>query len=237
MADDYIDYFEVGEYGGGFVDAAAPLVGASDLVDVAFLRARVAGAVARVNGELEKVGMKRSDLRAGRGSTGDAAEAARREIERFWHHLQTLDDGAPADVEAFFPGRKLGALAALKPADVQSRMRDVLRGFTAPGNASLPGRQTWEPRLTAARDALDAALSGKGAARAGKAQGTADLIEAREDFLRVYNRIAKPAMRALLAELGREAELKLYFPDLTANEATRKGSSGEEAEGAPAEAG
>lgn len=236
MPDSYIDYLEVGEYGGGFVKASEPLVGASALVDVAALRTKVADAVAKVDGELEKVGIRRGDLRTGRSGAGEAAEVGRKEIERFWHHLHTLDDGASADIEAFFPGNKLGALAALKPADVRSRLGEVLRGFAAPGNASLPDRPKWEQKLTAAHDALDAALGGKGTARAGAIQGTAGLIAAREEFLRVYNRVAKPVVRGLLAELGREGELRLFFPDLTANERSRKPSDAASEE-APVEAG
>lgn len=234
MADDYIDYLEVGEYGGHFVEEAQKLVGASKLVDVEELRTLIGNAVEKVAVELEAAGVKRSDMRTSRGSVETATEAARKEIDRFYSFLGSLDDDVKVDKAAFFPGNKLGALAALKPADLKGKLDDLARGFSAPANAALPDRAKWEQKLTGARDALGGALVGKGGARGLSIKSTAGLIAAREGFLKAYNGVAKRLIQGLLASLGREGEMKLFFSDLVVHESgkARAPSAGE---GAPAQ--
>lgn len=238
MADEYIDYLEVGEYGRGCVAALARLAGAATLVNVEALSAQVEAAVGAVDQELERAGVERGDLRGQRRSVEEAAADGRKAIEKHHAWLKALDDDAPVDREAFFPGMRLGALAALKPADVQSRLGALVRGFAVAGNAAMPERADRLQRLTAARDALDAAIAGKGGATALKIQSTAGLVAAREAFLHVYNKVAKPVVRGQLAALGREQELKEFFPDLAVNETSRRGEDGGAVGGAeaPAEA-
>lgn len=218
MADNHIDFFEVGEYGGHFVEEVQKLVQVSPLVNVEALIALVGGAVGSVNAELEKVGVKRSDLRTGRSDTEGAAERGRKEIERFYSYLGSLDDDVAVDRKAFFSEGKMGALAVLKPGDVKSKLEDVLRGFTAPANAGLPEHAKWAQKLGAARDGLAGALAGKGSARSVSVQSTAGLVAAREEFLDSYNGVAKRLIRGLLASLKREEEMRLFFLDLQVNE-------------------
>lgn len=221
MADDHIDYLEVGEYGEHFGEEGKKLIQASPLVNVEALIALVGGAVGKVNAELEKAGIKRSDVRTGRSGTEEAAALGRSEIERFYNYLGSLDKDVVFDKEAFFPKGKLGALAALKPGDVKSRVEDVLRGFTAEANAALPEHAKWSQKLGAARDGLASALAGKGGARSVSIQSTAELVAAREEFLEAYNGVAKRLIRGLLASLKREEEMRLFFKDLQVNEGSR----------------
>ena len=100
MADSYIDYFEVDEYGTGFLTALNRLDELADLVNVAALRELVQGAVTRVNQELQSAGIQRSDLRGQRVSLDEAAARGRKEIERFHGYLTSLDDSATADKDA-----------------------------------------------------------------------------------------------------------------------------------------
>lgn len=221
MADRYIDYWEVGEYGGHFVAHARTLIGASPLVDVELLCSMVTSAIGKLESELETLGIKRSSLRSGRDDTAVTTEAARRHIRRFFMHVGSLDDTANLDIEAFFPGYKLGDIATLKPADLKARMDEILRGFAIPANSKLPQRELWQQMLTGARDALNDALSSKGTASRLTRQGSAGLRQAREEFLHVYTGVAKPLIRGLLSALGREHELKLFFLDLQINETSR----------------
>ncbi|HSN98864.1 MAG TPA: hypothetical protein VLS89_11285, partial [Candidatus Nanopelagicales bacterium] len=101
MADDYIDYLEVGEYGGGCVTALGRLVGVATLVNVQALQAEVQGAVSGVDQELEKAGIQRSDLRGQRKTVEAAAAEGRKEVEKFHGWLKSLDDNAAVDREAF----------------------------------------------------------------------------------------------------------------------------------------
>ena len=77
--------------------------------------------------------------------------------------------------------------------------------------------------------ALSIAITGKGDASADAFVATAELIAARKNFLHVYNRVAKPIVRGVLAHLGREDEFPLFFKDLTVNE----GGSSTPAQNAP----
>lgn len=230
MADNYIDYFEVEEYGTGFLTALDRLEEEATLLNVTALRDLVQGAVTRVNQELQSAGIQRSDLRGQRMSVDEAAERGRKEIERFHGYLTSLDDSATVDKEAFFKGMKVGLVSKFKPHDVKARLNDLVRGFEAAANATLPDRAARLAKLTTARTALDTALSDKGTSYAVKLQTTASLVEAREAFLVAYNQVAKPLLRGQLASLGREREMRDFFPDLRVNEGRRPVGSGEDAE-------
>ena len=222
MADEYIDYWEVGEYGGQCVSALGNLTGVATLLNVSALQTQVQTAVSAVNTQMELVGIKRSDLRGHRQTVEEAAAEGRSVIEKLHQFLGSLEDDAPVDREAFFPGMKLGTLAALKPADVRARLDDMVRGFAVAKNAAMPERAARLLKVTSARDAMDTAISGKSGSNTQKLQSSAGLVAAREAFLVVYNKVAKPMVRGQLVALGREAEMKNFFPDLAVNEGSRK---------------
>lgn len=214
MADRYIDYFEVSEYGSYFVTEAALLVGASELVNIAALRQRVSAAVEAVVVELEKIGIRRSDLRIGHADVDAALPAVRRELERFHNFLGGLEDDAEVDRESFFPGDRLGNLASLKPADLLARLDEVLLGFLVPANAGVPERDKRKAKLEAVRKTLADALGSSSANTNRVISATAGLAAARERFLGLYNGVAKPLVRAMLADLGRADEYTRFFLDL-----------------------
>lgn len=218
MADTNIDYFEVDEYGAHFVEQSAQLVGKSPLVDVALLAQLVDGARQAVAAELKKQGITKSDVRGGRKDVEALAETLRKEIERFHKHLGTLDDDVKVDRHAYFAGGKLGKITALKPADLVKKATKVLDGFDVPANAALPDGAKWKGKLTKARDALGAAVSGKGAAATQSIQHTAALAAAHEAFLATYNGVAKRLVYGLLVHLGRKDEHRLFFKDLQVDE-------------------
>lgn len=228
MADRYIDYWEVSEYGRHFLDEAQELVGATPLVDMEQVRQRVLAEIEAVEAELGTTGTQRSGLRVGRGSIAEAVEAARDVCRRFYRHLQTVPADAGLDLAAFFPGEKLGDLLRLKPADLLARASEVLRGFDAPVNAALPGREVWQPELQTARDALAAAVAGKREAGRGARVAGAALTEARLRFLHAYNKLAKGAVRLALADLGRDVDFKKFFLDTQVNENGSAGSGSDE---------
>jgi hypothetical protein len=214
MADRYIDYFEVSEYGSYFVTEAATLVGASELVNIALLRDRVAAAVEAVVVELEKIGIHRNDLRLGRADIDAAVPAVRKELERFYNFLGGLDDEVKIDRESFFPGDRLGNLASLKPADLLAQLDEVLRAFSIPVHAGLPERDKRKAKLESVREALVDALGTSSANTNRVISATAGLAAARERFLGLYNGVAKPLVRAMLADLGRADEYTRFFLDL-----------------------
>jgi hypothetical protein len=235
MADRYIDYFEVGEYGDHFVSEIVKLDGLSTIVNVQALRDKVQSAVAKVDAELAKAGITRSGVRTGRDTTTAAVAAAKDLIERFYYHLLAQPKSAGIDVEAFYPGKNLGSISELKPADLGGKLAGVLRGFDAPANVAAAGALgSWQADLTAAIQALAAAEKGKGGARGDAINATADLAAAREDFLRVYNKVAKKAVQALLAVAARVGEYELFFKDLQVNE---DGTPKKKAAAAPAKPG
>jgi hypothetical protein len=230
MADRYIDYLEVGEYGDHFVSESKKLDNLSPLVDVPALRAKVQAAVTAVDDELAKVGIKRGDLRGGRDSTAAATAAGKDLIQRFYYALRALPKAAGVDAEAFFPGGALGEVTHAKPADVNARLGALLKGFdTAANTAAASALGAWRADITAGRDTLSVALTGKGGAQGTSITSTAALVAARESFLRVYNKVAKKVVSGLLAELGREAEYELFFKDLTVNEGPKATKKGEDA--------
>jgi hypothetical protein len=218
MADNYIDYFEVSEYGNHFVSEAKKLSGLSKLVDIDALRARVQSAVDEVNGELQNAGIQRSDLRCGRDTTAQAVPLLRDALERFYHHLLSLPVSAGIDVDAFFPGKTLGNLSRLKPADLAAKADQVLHGFATKSNGGVAGLTKWQSAIEDARSALGRALKGKHSARGASVTATAGLLAARERFVGLYSGVAKPLVRGLLSELGRAKELDLFFVDLQVNE-------------------
>ena len=222
MADEYIDYWEIGEYTDHFVARSRDLVGAHKLVDIEALRVEVGNRAARVKEELTRAGIERSRKRSGSGDVESFAVEGRREVERFWNFLGSLDEEIAHDRAAFFAGDKLGTLSTLKPADVKSKVIAVLHGFAAPLNKALPDHVKWRKKLEAVRDELTTALEGRGGAHSSAIKSTAQLVTAREQFLVTYNGVAKPLVRGLLAQLGRKEEYELFFGDLLANESATK---------------
>ncbi|MBK9264014.1 MAG: hypothetical protein IPM54_29955 [Polyangiaceae bacterium] len=218
MADPYIDYREVSEYGRQFVSAVTPLAGQSELVDVVKLAALVSSAVDAVEAELQKATSDRSDLRGERTDTSEAAETVRDTVSRFYYHLRSLPKATVFDFEAFYPGQTMGDLSSMKPADLNAKAGEVLRGFDTDKNKNVAAFSTWKTELATAHQTLTNALAGKGNATGKSFVATAALVEARKTFLHRYNKVAKPIMRGLLAQLGREHELPLYFKDLAVNE-------------------
>ncbi|MDI1449603.1 hypothetical protein [Polyangium sp. 6x1] len=230
MVDRHIDDREVSEYGRHFATEAKKLVEASELVDVAKVIARVLGAVEAVETEVAKAKAQRSEVRTERGGTAEAEETARDVVTRFHAYLRSLPKGTSFDFEAFYPGKNLGDVAALKPADLVAKAADVLRGFDVARNAGLDAFAPWKQEIAAAHAALDGALSGKSGAANRSVTATAGLAAARAHFLKTYNQVAKPIVRGVLNELGRGEELRLFFKDLAVQEGRgRGGNAGEEA--------
>ncbi len=64
------------------------------------------------------------------------------------------------------------------------------------------------------------AIGDKSASTGKTIQGTVALVDARQDFLVAYNGVAKRLVQAVLIQLDRKDELKLYFKDLQVNEAS-----------------
>ncbi|UQA60154.1 hypothetical protein [Polyangium aurulentum] len=218
MADTHIDYFEVFEYGEHFLYQSTQLVGLSKLVDIAEVQQLVDGTIKSVAAELEKAGVHRSDKRVDRKEAEDKTAHLRKEIERFHKHLGAVEGDAPIDAAAFFPGKKLGPVSAMKPADLAQKAGEILRGFAAPANDSLPDGATWKARIESAQAALVAALAGKETTAAAAIQASQGLAAAREAFLVAYNGVAKRLVLGLLASLDRKDELPIFFKDLQVNE-------------------
>ncbi|MDC3960170.1 hypothetical protein [Polyangium jinanense] len=215
MADDYIDYMECAEYADHLYTEGQKLVGASPLVDVSALLSYVKGAADAVSAELSKQTLTTSAARGGRADVEAQAEAGRKEVTRFFKYLGTLADDVPHDKQAFFPGGKQGDVKKLKPADVQKKLAKVLAGFDANANALLPEAAKWKARLVKAEADLGAAIGQKTSTVGTKIIHTAELVAARQAFLKAYTNVAKPLVRGLLAKLGREDEFSVYFKDTT----------------------
>lgn len=227
MADRYVDFLEVGEYGDHFVAQSKELDGLSPLVDVPALRAKVQGAVDAVDQELGKIGVKRGALRAGRGATDAAAAEGRDLIQRFYYTLRGLPASSGVDVLAFYPGGLLGDVTSLKADDVKGRLSAMLKGFeTAANKAAAASFGTWPNDLQVGHDKLAAALADKGGSVGKSITGTAALNAARDQFLWVYNRVAKKLVAGLLADVKREGEYELFFKDLKVNEGGKKAPPG-----------
>jgi len=219
MADDYIDFDEVFEYGEHAVLRGKKLEGAHPIVAMDHVGAILQQKIDKLAEVLGLAGIKRSDLRGGSTGRGNAAQEGREELRRFWNFILSLNPKeAPYDIGAFFKDGKLGSLAALKADDVKAKVASVLLGFGVPANANFPNATTWKAALTARLDALSGAASGHTGALAEKLASTGDLEKARLDFLGYYNGVAKPVVRALLNLLGRGDEYRSFFKDLTVNE-------------------
>jgi hypothetical protein len=211
MADRYIDVFEISEYGNFFLNETGRLVGASPLVDVAALQARVRAAKELVEQERSAAGLTGGGLRQERAGTDQAVAALRATLTRFHSYLHSLDPAEVSfDLEGFFPEGNLGTLSQLKPSDLEARVGKVLEGFALPKNQDFPQRDSWKTRLGQGRDALAQALTGRGEQRNEGSLVSSKLGAAREAFLVVYNGVAKPLVRGLLNDLGRGEELPLY---------------------------
>lgn len=218
MADRYIDYGEVSEYGKQFLKLLPALAGQSELVDVDKLGALVSSAMLAVETELQNATDDRSDLRGGRTETTEATATLRDTVSRFYYHLLSLPKTTDFDFDALFPGQTMGDLGHLKPADLVSKAADVLRGFNNEKNKSVAALASWKTELTTAHQTLSDAISGKSKTSGKAFVATAALVEKRKNFLHAYNKVAKPILRGLLAQLNRENEYELFFKDLTVNE-------------------
>lgn len=216
--DRYIDYREVSEYGKHFLDTLPSLAGKSELVDVPKLGALVSNAVNAVETELQKTTGGKSDLRDERSETVEAAATVRDSLTRFYHYLRSLPKSTDLDFDALYPGQTMGDLGHLKPADLEAKAADVLRGFNTPKNKTIASLADWKTEIESGRQTLSDAVSGKGNASGNAFVATAALIDARKNFLHVYNKVAKNIVRGVLAQLGRENEFHLFFKDLTVNE-------------------
>jgi len=219
--DTYIDYNEVSEYGRPLVSALALLVGLSEFVDAAKLAAFISSKVDAVETELQKARNDRSELRGERNDTAETDEAVRDTVTRFYHHLRSLPKSTNVDFNAFFPGNIMGDLSSMKPADLERKAADTLRGFDTDKNKTITSLATWKVELEDTRSALADALAGKGDATGKAFVATAALTDARKSFLHAYNKVAKPIVRGLLNQLGRGNELPLFFKDLAVNEEGR----------------
>jgi hypothetical protein len=226
--DRYIDYREVSQYGRYFVDRVAELVGASPLVDVEALRQMVLAAVMAVEAGMLGTDTQHSSLRTERGGTDASAEALADLLRRYYLHLQSLPPQVSFDLAAFFPAGKIKSVSGLKPEDLLSRADDVLRGFAMPANALLPDVATWQPQIVVARANLASAIGGKLSAAHEASGATGSLAQARERFLHVYLKVARPLIRGLLAQLGREHELRRFFRDMQVPESRAPGQPREE---------
>lgn len=220
MPDDRIDYLECLDYGDHFNKEVDELVGKSKLVDVGELKSHVASRMTAVATELEKQGIKRSGVRIDRKDVATKTAALRKDLEKFHHYLGSLDDDQGFDLDAFFKNGNLGSISTLKPADLGQYSGDVLRGFAVEANKNLPDAAKWKLRLETTQSALANAIGDKSASTGKTIQGTVALVEARKAFLVAYNGIAKRLVQAILIQLDRKDELKLFFKDLQVNEDT-----------------
>jgi hypothetical protein len=222
MADTYIDYFEVEEYGSHFCREAKSLIGKYAAVDVTILVSDVQTSLNIVNIELEKAGLQRSALRTNQGGAEEATTEARNVLTRFSSFLGSLDPKeSPFDLKAFFPSGNLGNISQLKADDVKARAKQALSGFEIELNKKNTDLEPWKKRIATAHETLTAALDGKGQQRTGVGAVTASLQKARLDFLDTYNGVAKPIIRGLLNKLSRSEDFKTFFKDLQVNETTK----------------
>ncbi|MFT3766821.1 MAG: hypothetical protein QM820_15090 [Minicystis sp.] len=205
---------EISRYGTHFLHESEKLIGASEVVDVAAVRGRVQATLAAFEAERLKADLARGDVRSGRKSTEEATEAARDVLDRFFHFVRSRPKTAGIDVEAFFEGKVLGNISELKPADLETKVDTVLRGFGVPANTGLPALDPWKDELTIARDDLAAGLRDRGSARGNSITSTAALDAARKAFARTYNGVAKHLVHGLLNDLERGEEYRLFFLDL-----------------------
>jgi hypothetical protein len=216
--DPYIDIHETVLYGRYFFQYSEPLIGASQVFNVEALRQLVLAKVHAIETALTVVGTPKSEVRTGRDAVEESNEELLDRLRRFHHFLQSLPASANIDIAAFFADGKLGKISKHKPEDMLSRADAAIRGFATPAGPRVPNGAEWQADILLARTSLEDALRSKlGASNTASTSG-GSLAQAREEFLHVYNKVAKRAIRALLAELGREDEMRLYFRDLQVNE-------------------
>ena len=216
--DSYIDSPEAVQYGRYFFLHIEPLIGASEVFNVEALRQKVRLKYQAIEAGMMVTNTPRSVVRTGRSAVDDASDDLLGRLRRFYHYLQSLPDEANVDVAAFFAGGKLGNLSQYKPEDMLDRGDAVVRGFAAPTSAGMPNAAEWQAEIVLSTETLTAAINDKLGAANTSSTATSSLARARQEFLHVYNKVAKPAIRGLLAELGREHELRLYFRDMQVNE-------------------
>lgn len=217
MPDTYIDLQEVSEYGRYFYDQSAPLVGVSPLADIQLIRQRVLARVEDVERQIGNIVAKRSTVRGGRDNIGVASAGMVDNVQRFRHHLLAQPAEAGIDQAAFFPGGYVTPVQR-KPADLLAQGKGVLAGFDAPANANLLNAVEWKGTFTVSCQALTEALAGKHGAAHVAAGGTDAQVEARRQFLEVYNGMAKRLVRVVLQDVNRLHEYRRFFLDLQVNE-------------------
>jgi hypothetical protein len=215
----------------------AELVDLSPLVDVEALRQLILSAVVAVETGMLVTDTQHSSLRTERGGADALAETLADLLRRYYLYLQSLPPQVSFDLAAFFPAGKIKPVSSLKAEDLLSRADDVLRGFAMPANAMLPDAITWQAEIVVARANLAGAIGGKLGAAHGASGATESLVQARERFLRVYLKVARPLIRGLLAALGREHELRRFFRDMQVAESRAPGQPGEEPDDLPDDGG
>ncbi|HWN66183.1 MAG TPA: hypothetical protein VNM90_01020 [Haliangium sp.] len=230
--DPYIDNHEAVLYGQYFFQHCEPLIGASRVIDVEVLRELVMAKAQAIENGMTLVDTPKSDVRAGRDEVEERKAELVDRLRRFHRFLLSLPASASVDVAAFFADGKLGKISKDKPEEILTRANTVMRGFTTRSGARVPNGAEWQADILVARTSLHDALQGKlGAANTATTSG-GSLALAREEFLHVYNKVAKRAIRALLAELGREHELRIYFRDMqVSGSRTRLDEPGDEPAG------
>jgi uncharacterized SAM-dependent methyltransferase len=223
MADSYIDYFEIDEYGKHFSLTAKALIGTYDAVKVEVLITDIDTLVATVATELEKAGFTRSLQRGGRNTTAVAVEEARTLLTRFFRFLGSLDSAETSfDIAAFFVGGTLGNISQLKADDLKAKVKQALSGFGADKNKSTAELEPWKKKVSKAYDDLSGSLEDTSLQHHSAGTVTAALQQARLDFLDLYNDVIKPIIRGLLNKLDRSSEYKSFFKDLQVNETPRQ---------------
>jgi hypothetical protein len=219
VADKHFDYHEIIEYGTFLYERTAELEGASSLVNIAAMRARILARVQAAQREIQNAGLQRIVLRSERGGIAAIVADTVGALQRFHYYLQSVPPELGCDAASFFPGGYRFSTWR-KPADVLARVDDAITAFDAPVNAPLPGRTDWLGTITTARTTLAEAMTGKQGSQHATASATSALIEARQAFLRDYNGLARGLVRLALRELGREHEYRRYFRDLQVNESS-----------------
>lgn len=232
MADKYINSREVIEYGRYFLGEVRRLIGLSAVVNIAALQQLVQAVVEAMEAALGVAQTQRSGARTGRTGVSETAADTLDALRRFHYHLKTLPQSTVYDRDAFFGGFSMDEIARLKPADLLDRADHASRGFSVPANLGLPGLAEWLPIVLNARNALAEAIEGKRDAAGNDRDAVGSVAEIRERFLNVYNNVAKRAVWAVLAEVGRLDDYRRYFLDLQVNEDGRRPGAEPETPGA-----
>lgn len=228
MADDYIDDQEVSEYGEFFYEESAKLEGLSPIFNMKELRAVIRDGIDKFQAERKKLTEGKSELSSSQKDTKTAAEEARDVLTRFYSFLGSFKKGT-IDLSAFFPKGKLGELAPMKPADLKTKLETVALGFEAEKNKSFSQRDQWRKEIGDALFTLEGALDKKEGKRTDSQRDTNAKTVAYENFLTLYNGVAKHTVQGLLHLLGRVDEYKLFFKDLQVLESTQNKKAQKEA--------